>query len=57
VAPRLNLEFTHIVAPITGRVGRAEITEGNLVQGAPPGQITPLTTLVSLDPIYGLLRR
>ena len=48
---QLNLEFTHIVAPITGRVGRAEITEGNLVQGG-AGQITPLTTLVSLDPIY-----
>ena len=47
----LNLEFTHVTAPITGRVGRAEITEGNLVEtGA--GQIKPLTTLVSLDPIY-----
>jgi multidrug efflux system membrane fusion protein len=48
---QLNLEFTRILAPITGRVGRAEITEGNLVQGG-AGQITPLTTLVSLDPIY-----
>src|SRR5256885_12123884 len=48
---QLNLEFTHNVAPSTGRVGRAEITEGNLVQGG-AGQITPLTTLVSLDPIY-----
>jgi len=28
----LNLEFTHVTAPITGRVGRAEITEGNLVE-------------------------
>jgi multidrug efflux system membrane fusion protein len=47
----LNLEFTRITAPITGRVGRAEITEGNLVDaGASPGK--PLTTLVSLDPIY-----
>ncbi len=48
---QLNLEFTRIVAPITGRVGRAEITEGNLVQSG-PAQIRPLTTLVSLDPIY-----
>ncbi|HEY6128158.1 MAG TPA: efflux RND transporter periplasmic adaptor subunit [Candidatus Acidoferrum sp.] len=48
---QLNLEFTRIVAPITGRVGRAEITEGNLVE-AGTGQIRPLTTLVSLDPIY-----
>src|SRR6266853_599165 len=47
----LNLEFTRVTAPITGRVGRAEITEGNLVEGG-AAQIKPLTTLVSLDPIY-----
>jgi multidrug efflux system membrane fusion protein len=47
----LNLEFTNVTAPITGRVGRAEITEGNLVEGG-AGQIRPLTTLLSLDPIY-----
>ena len=47
----LNLEFTRVTAPIMGRVGRAEITEGNLVEGG-AGQIKPLTTLVSLDPIY-----
>jgi membrane fusion protein, multidrug efflux system len=47
----LNLEFTRITAPITGRVGRAEITEGNLVDSG-PAQVKPLTTLVSLDPIY-----
>lgn len=47
----LNLEFTRVTAPITGRVGRAEITQGNLVEGG-AGQIKPLTTLVSLDPIY-----
>jgi membrane fusion protein, multidrug efflux system len=38
-------------APITGRVGRAEITQGNLVQSGPPSP-TLLTTIVSLDPIY-----
>jgi membrane fusion protein, multidrug efflux system len=48
---QLNLEFTRIGAPISGRVGRAEITEGNLV-AAGPAQVTPLTTLVSLDPVY-----
>jgi multidrug efflux system membrane fusion protein len=48
---QLNLEFTRIVAPISGRVGRAEVTEGNLVQSG-PAQVVPLTTLVSLDPIY-----
>jgi membrane fusion protein, multidrug efflux system len=48
---QLNLEFTRITAPITGRVGRAEITEGNLVDSG-GAQVRPLTTLVSLDPIY-----
>jgi RND family efflux transporter MFP subunit len=47
----LNVEFTRITAPITGRVSRAEVTEGNLV-GSGPAQLKPLTTLVSLDPIY-----
>ena len=47
----LNLEFTRVIAPITGRVGRAEITEGNLVESG-AAQVKPLTTLVSLDPIY-----
>jgi RND family efflux transporter MFP subunit len=48
---RLNLEWTTVRAPITGRVGRAEITAGNLVQaGSPTG--SRLTTIVSLDPIY-----
>jgi membrane fusion protein, multidrug efflux system len=48
---QLNLDFTRVTAPITGRVGRAEITEGNLVESG-AGQVKPLTTLVSLDPIY-----
>jgi RND family efflux transporter MFP subunit len=38
-------------APISGRVGRAEVTVGNLVQAGPPAA-TLLTTIVSLDPIY-----
>jgi multidrug efflux system membrane fusion protein len=45
---QLNLEWTTVRAPITGRVGRAEITTGNLVQAT--GAV--LTTIVSLDPIY-----
>jgi multidrug efflux system membrane fusion protein len=48
---RLNLEWTQVRAPISGRVGRAEVTEGNLVQAGPPSA-TLLTTVVSLDPIY-----
>jgi multidrug efflux system membrane fusion protein len=47
----LNLDYTKIVAPISGRVGRKLITEGNLVNGN-QGQSTLLTTIVSLDPIY-----
>jgi RND family efflux transporter MFP subunit len=48
---RLNLEWTRVRAPISGRVGRAEVTPGNLVQAGPPAS-TLLTTVVSLDPIY-----
>jgi RND family efflux transporter MFP subunit len=47
-AAALDLSFTQVRAPISGLVGRAEITAGNLVAA---GQ-TLLTTLVSIDPIY-----
>jgi RND family efflux transporter MFP subunit len=48
---RLNVEWATVRAPISGRVGRAEITRGNVVQaGSPTGSL--LTTIVSLDPIY-----
>jgi multidrug efflux system membrane fusion protein len=46
---QLNLEYTRIVAPIAGRVSRAEVTVGNLVA---PGSGPALTTLVSADRIY-----
>ena len=45
---RLNLSFTQITAPIDGRVSRAEVTAGNLVNS---GQ-SLLTTLVSTDKVY-----
>lgn len=48
---QLNLAWTAVRSPISGRVGRAEQTAGNLVQGGPPAA-TLLTTVVSLDPIY-----
>lgn len=44
----LNLEFTKVRAPISGRAGRALVTVGNLVQA----DSTLLTTLVSQDPVY-----
>ncbi|AOB29673.1 hemolysin secretion protein D [Bordetella sp. H567] len=47
---RLNLGYTHIVAPVSGRVSRAEVTVGNLV--AAGAASVPLTTLVSVDPMY-----
>ncbi|MGH8354167.1 MAG: multidrug efflux RND transporter periplasmic adaptor subunit MexE [Pseudomonas sp.] len=47
-AARLNLSFTRVTAPIDGRVSRAEITAGNLVNA---GQ-TLLTSLVSTDKVY-----
>jgi multidrug efflux system membrane fusion protein len=51
-AAQLNVEFTHVAAPITGRVSRHLISIGNLVQGSDTGTSTLLTTIVSVDPIY-----
>ncbi len=51
-AARLNVEFAHVLAPITGRVSRHLVSVGNLVQGSDNGPSTLLTTIVSLDPIY-----
>jgi len=50
-AAKLNIEFTHVMAPISGRVSRRLVTPGNLVQGS-DGASTLLTSIVSLDPIY-----
>lgn len=47
---RLNLGYTEIRAPVAGRVGKLEITVGNLVSAGPGAPV--LTTLVSVDPIY-----
>jgi len=49
-AAQLALSYTNIVAPISGRLSRAEQTEGNIIgEGAAS---TPLTTLVSVDHMY-----
>jgi len=50
-AAKLNVEFTRITAPITGRISRKLVTEGNLINGG-TAQSTLLTTIVSLDPIH-----
>jgi multidrug efflux system membrane fusion protein len=47
---RLNLSWTDVRAPVSGRVGKIEITAGNLVSAGPDAPV--LTTLVSVDPIY-----
>jgi len=46
---RINLRFTRVPAPITGRIGRSLFTTGALVTA---GQADPLTTIQRLDPIY-----
>jgi membrane fusion protein, multidrug efflux system len=50
-AAQLNVEFTHVTAPISGRVSRNLVDVGNLVQGS-EGNSTILTSIVTLDPIY-----
>ena len=47
---KLNLDYTQVRAPVAGRVGRIEITIGNLVAAGAGSPI--LTTLVSVNPIY-----
>lgn len=45
---QLNLSYTKITSPLTGRIGRSEYTEGSLVGP----QTDALATILSLDPIY-----
>jgi membrane fusion protein, multidrug efflux system len=45
----INLKFTQVSAPITGRIGRSVVTTGALVSA---GQAEPLTTIQRLDPIF-----
>jgi RND family efflux transporter MFP subunit len=50
-AAQLNVEFTQVRAPISGRISRNLVSVGNLINGGTT-QSTLLTTIVSLDPIY-----
>lgn len=45
----LDLDYTTVTAPLSGRAGRAQVTEGALVKGT---EGTLLTTIEQLDPIY-----
>jgi RND family efflux transporter MFP subunit len=47
----LDVEFTKVKAPITGRISRHLVAVGNLVQGSESGA-TLLTSIVSMDPIH-----
>jgi membrane fusion protein, multidrug efflux system len=49
-AAQLNLDYTQVRAPVAGRVGKLEITVGNLIAAGPGAPV--LTTLVSVDPVY-----
>jgi membrane fusion protein (multidrug efflux system) len=46
---RVSLEYAHIVAPISGRIGKSNVTQGALVTAA---QVESLATIQQLDPIY-----
>jgi multidrug efflux system membrane fusion protein len=47
----LDLEFTQLKAPVTGRIGDRRVAPGNLVVGGTAGGTTLLATIVSIDPI------
>lgn len=46
---RIDVQYTEVLAPISGRIGRSAVTEGALVTN---GQAQPLATVTQLDPIY-----
>ncbi|EMW7735924.1 efflux RND transporter adaptor subunit AcrA [Yersinia enterocolitica] len=46
---RINLAYTQVTSPISGRTGKSLVTEGALVTS---GQATALTTVQQLDPMY-----
>src|SRR4029077_15788344 len=50
-AAQLNLEFTHVTAPLEGRIGTHQVSIGNLVIGSVNGSSDELATIVSLKPI------
>jgi RND family efflux transporter MFP subunit len=48
----LNLEYTQVKAPVSGRVSRYAVTVGNMIQSGDQNGGTLLTTIVSVDPMY-----
>src|SRR5207253_265593 len=49
---QLDLDYTKVTAPVSGRVSRYVVTVGNLIQSGDQGGGTLLTTIVSVDPMY-----
>src|SRR5262245_31420645 len=47
----LDLQFTELRAPVTGRIGDRRVTPGNLITGGTAGNTTMLASIVSIDPI------
>jgi RND family efflux transporter MFP subunit len=47
----LDLQFTELKAPVTGRIGDRRVSVGNLVTGGTGGNTTLLATIVSIDPM------
>jgi RND family efflux transporter MFP subunit len=48
---QLDLDFTELAAPVSGRIGDRRVSTGNLVTGGATGSTTLLATIVSVDPI------
>src|SRR5712692_5571894 len=48
----LNVGFSRITAPLTGRISNHQVSVGNLISGSDSAATPALTTIVSLDPIY-----
>ncbi len=49
---QLDLEYTRVIAPVSGRASRYVVTVGNLIQSGDQNGGTLLTTIVSVDPMY-----
>ena len=51
-ASKINLDYTHVYAPVSGRIGRSSVTVGALVTAEQSATTPALTTIHQLDPIY-----
>jgi RND family efflux transporter MFP subunit len=49
---QLDLDYTKVIAPVSGRTSRYVVTTGNLIQSGDQAGGTLLTTIVSVDPMY-----